>query len=450
MAVLSRQMGEKTGGFDSYKIKTQCWCNKMNILVISNIEWSDANAFGNTVSNFFVGFDAEFSCVYRRSSMPNNSICQKYYTITTKDCLKNIFAKENIGRQFDYADTITAQTKKGNHSGTERKLIGFMHRFGLSFLRDVDDWLFCCRRWDNHRFRWFIESVKPDVVFTFISPSKPILQLLEAVKRYSPGCKIIASVVDDVYGVSRKAKRRCIEKQIEMCNRLYGASEEICTEYGKLFNRTFAPLYKGCTFENHVVKKSSKKIHFVYAGNLYYGRAETLAALAAAIVKHNQTSSSKVELCIYTATEVSDKLRTKLHINGASMLCSSKPYAEIKKIMQDAHVVLHVESFEPKQIEVVKYSFSTKLIDCLQSGSVMMAIGPESIASIRYAAHVPGAVCVTDLAMLDGVVDALTTADLFSMAQATRQFAIKNHDAKELCRRLVADFAKTICEDEMD
>lgn len=422
----------------------------MNILVISNIEWSDANAFGNTVSNFFAGFDAEFSCIYRRSSVPNNNVCHKYYSITTKDCLKHFFAKEKVGRKFNYPDAGDIQTDKENRGGTEKKLIGFMHRFRLSFLRDVDDWLFCCRSWDNEHFREFIALVKPDVVFTFIKPSKPILQLLETVKGYAPGCKIIASVVDDVYGVSGKAKRRCIEKQIAMCNRLYGASEEICTEYGKLFNRTFAPLYKGCTFENHVVKKSTEKIHFVYAGNLYYGRAETLAALAAAIVKHNQTSSTKVDLCIYTATEVSDRLRAKLHINGASMLCSSKPYAEIKKIMQDAHVVLHVESFEQKQIEVVKYSFSTKLIDCLQSGSVMMAIGPDSIASIRYAARVPGAVCVSDLAMLDGVVDALTTADLFSMAQTTRAFAIKNHDAEELRKRLIADFSKTICEDEPD
>ncbi len=43
-----------------------------------------------------------------------------------------------------------------------------------------------------------------------------------------------------------------------------------------------------------------------------------------------------------------------------------RSYDEIKHIMHEADVVLHVESFDEKSIETVKYSFSTKIIDCLQ------------------------------------------------------------------------------------
>lgn len=61
-----------------------------------------------------------------------------------------------------------------------------------------------------------------------------------------------------------------------------------------------------------------------------------------------------------------------------------RSYDEIKHIMHEADVVLHVESFDEKSIETVKYSFSTKIIDCLQSGSQILGVGPSGIASIEY------------------------------------------------------------------
>ncbi len=420
----------------------------MNILVISNIEWADGNAFGNTTSNFFSGFDANFSCIYRRTSMPSNQICNNYYTITSKDCLKNILKKENIGKQFYYEYSKPKENTHKTSGSTEKKLINFLHKFNLSFIRDLDDSLFALKGWDNKKFKNFVEKADPDVVFLYIKASKPATLLLDAVKKYVPKCKVIASIVDDVYGVSNKAKRKEITKQIEMTDKLYGASVELCEKYSKIFNREFTPLYKGCTFETPVLEKHNDKIQLVYAGNLYYGRAETLAQLSSAIAKHNAKSDKKVELSIYTATDVVDSMKAQLNVEGASKLCEPKPYGEIKQILSNSDIVLHVESFDPKQIEVVKYSFSTKLIDCMQSGSVMMAIGPDSTSSIKYAMRVPGSITVADLSTLEATVDKLAKDNLFEMAQKTREFAVKNHSADNLRERLIKDFTKTVYEDE--
>ena len=73
----------------------------MKILYLSNIEWSDDNASGNTASNWFAGMkDMEFASIYRRNSMPNNSVCDKYYQITMTSIIKKFFHKEKIGKDI--------------------------------------------------------------------------------------------------------------------------------------------------------------------------------------------------------------------------------------------------------------------------------------------------------------------------------------------------------------
>ena len=75
----------------------------MHILVITNIEWSDENAFGNTISNWFEGTEnIRFSCIYQRNDLPNNNVCHRYYRITPFSILRNFFSKEKIGIEFSY------------------------------------------------------------------------------------------------------------------------------------------------------------------------------------------------------------------------------------------------------------------------------------------------------------------------------------------------------------
>ncbi len=413
----------------------------MNILVVSEIEWADINAFGNTVSNFFAGIPAKFSCIYRRSSMPDNDICKEYYSITTKDCILNWFSKGKIGKKFIYdKNSQTDKSKAGTSTTFEKKIINFIHKFNIPFIARLDNALFCLGAWDNNKFKEYIKDFNPDIVFLFIRADKSFTMLLNAIKRHAPNCKIVASVVDDIYGIANNTNRKEIEKQIALCDHLYGASEELCSVYGKIFNRKFTPLYKGCTFDCSVAEKKNEKLKIVYAGNLYYKRKDTLSALAKAIQKHNLSHHKKLELEIYTPTEVSKKTKSQLDIVGVSSLHFVKKYSEIKDILSKADVALHVESFDPKQIQIVKHSFSSKIMDCLQSGSVVMAIGPSQTASIKYIMNVPGSVTVTDISELEKNIEKLIAEDLYEKAKLTRAFAVQNHSADEVYDKLFNDF----------
>lgn len=116
-------------------------------------------------------------------------------------------------------------------------------------------------------------------------------------------------------------------------------------------------------------------------------------------------------------------------IPGVSSFNGVKPYAEIQKLMSESDLILHIESFEEKEILKTKYSFSTKIIDCLQSGSVMLAVGPKEIASIRYSKTVPSVFVIdNENNIKQGIYEAVSQSESYpERAEEIRNFAQKNH-----------------------
>jgi hypothetical protein len=109
--------------------------------------------------------------------------------------------------------------------------------------------------------------------------------------------------------------------------------------------------------------------------------------------------------------------------------------------MRQADIVLHVESFNPVQIKNVRLSFSTKIIDCLQSGSCMMVIVPKGIASVEYPRKIEGAVVVDDLSMLGDTLKkiVLQPEQLAVRARRIHEFAQKNHQIDAVRSKLAND-----------
>lgn len=234
---------------------------------------------------------------------------------------------------------------------------------------------------------------------------------------------------------------------MKLADKVYGASENLCDEYEKIFDRKILPLYKGCDLSLPIKNKPNKPLRIVYAGNLLYGRAETLSRLSEAIRLVN-ADEEKAALEIYTGTTFSPQIALLLKTGPGTDIYSARPYEEIKSIMNDADVVLHVESFEDEQIANVRLSFSTKIIDCLQSGSGILAIGPARIASIEYLRKIDGVHVVDNpddiLARLQQIVD--QPVQLIKQAIKIREFALEHHDIKTVHERLRADFSALLGE----
>ena len=175
-----------------------------------------------------------------------------------------------------------------------------------------------------------------------------LLPIVKYLKKHT-NCKIVLFIADDVYGAIDNVAwyRQCylrkeFEKCIEYSDKLYAVSEEMCELYEQRFNKPVEVLYKGCDLSTEPKGFLNEPIKIVYAGNLYYGRDDTLAELAKALEKINSTKTvAKLE--IYTGATITSEIERKLNIVGSSEIMGSRPYNEIKEIMKNADIVLHVE-----------------------------------------------------------------------------------------------------------
>lgn len=425
----------------------------MNILVFSEAAWDDKNSFGNTVSNFLCG-DAwrndHFCNFYARKQMPDNRIIASYYNLSAIDIVKGILRGHIEGRTFNTENIDLEQATLDSAHDKERKNIDKLHQNKNEFIYYGHEQVWRSRLWINRYFKNFIAENAPDILFAFAQSPYILWPLIQYLKKHT-ACKVVLLVADDVYGSYDHCafyRRGYLKQELKNCilaaDKLYGISDEMSELYQNRFGKPVTTLYKGCDLSAEPKQYLNQSLRFVYAGNLLWGRDDTLAQVAEALEKLNR-DGQKAILEIYTGTTITEQLRQKLEKGGSSRIMGSRPYEEIKRILHEADVVLHVESFEEKQKDTVRYSFSTKIIDCLQSGAQVLGIGPAGIASMEYLKKVDGAVVVDQYNLIGKAVAELSqTSKLLENAGKTRQYALQNHEQQAVQEKLRREFEELL------
>ena len=393
--------------------------------------WDDTNSIGNTMSNFFRDQeDVEVANLYFRSSMPNNDVCKRYYHVTESEMLKHILSPSKCGHAFEYQGS---DDKKPEYTN-EKKMVSVIHRYSLKPAYMLSDHLWDSKRWINDRLRSFIDDFKPDAVFAFAKSSPQYYQAIRFLYE-EHHIKVLLWIGDDEYtslnaGGTQKDKERIrrLRYILGAAAKVWGCSQEICAYYNRIFGCNATPLYKSCSFTYPVHDRVNEPLRIVYAGNLLFGRLEILKAIVRALRELNSVKTV-ARLDIYSSTPVSDGDMAELSVCGTSAMRGVVPYDEIQKQLSQADLTLLVESFEASEIIKTRYSFSTKIIDCLQSGSVILVIGPPDIASIEYIRKIPGAYVIDDVdAVRSGIADLIhNSCGIPGRAAQIRAFAVRNH-----------------------
>lgn len=413
----------------------------MNILVVTKAAWDDRIASGNTLSNFFENWkNVKFYCIYARGAMPQNRVCKEYYSISPISIIRNVFIPKKIGRRFSISSS-----RRGSNTSNEEWLIDKAKQHNVLF-EWIYNFAYSSRLWINQAFKEFIHDSNPDIVFCF-GQSDPLTYYTLKYVKENTSAHIVSYYVDDLYRCKtlafdflQRQKNSRLMAIAQMSDKCYAISQRMCDEYKELYGKRFYLLHKGCDVGQPKTTVNSP-IRFVYAGNLFYHRDRILASLADVIAKIN-VDKKKVYLDIYSGTSVNQETFDSLNIDGASTLHKARQFDEIKQIMKDADVVLHVESFDEEQMKLVRLSFSTKITDCMQSGSMMMAIGPDSVASIAYAREVPGCVIVNNLSDMYDIVQELvdSPSTIIENAIKTNEYSKKNIEIAQCRNRLKSEF----------
>lgn len=366
----------------------------MKVLVLTLNAWDSTNSTGNTISNLFSALSPndEIANIYCRNENINNDICKLYYKVTENDILRNIFSSnkcrhvKNDGcvKQPIAGPNILSKGKKGDFF---RK-----HRFTLLLL--LRELIWDIPVWKNTSLDKFLTNFAPDIIYMHGHNNLYMHKLLDYCADKT-GAKIVLFWGDDMYGRKSKTplgylyetmlrKRYC--KSISRASLLFGGSLMLCDEYSKIFGKNFLPFFKECKQvrfdENKVV---GNPITIIYAGNLLFGREQMMVDLVKVISKVNSKGlSHKLLLKIFSNTNPTKESMLLLDDKENSCYMGSKPYSEVCEVMDKSELVLFIESFDKKSIKLTRLSFSTKIIDCMQSTAGILAIGPKEIASIDY------------------------------------------------------------------
>ena len=369
----------------------------MNILVISYEAWRNTNNGGNVLSNIFCAFDdVDIAQIYCSGDMPQNNICRKYYQISESLLLTS--AKGRRLEEKDYSADDADQTAVIENK-INSKIPGVIKN-ASQLAREL---MWTVFNWKTKELDAFIREFKPDLIFApcyyYYHVSKVALYA-ESIA----DCPVISYISDDNYSlknicfypsfwINRLITRKWIRKLFSASSLIYTMTELQKTEYEQYFGRPMKILCKSAEFNKEPKKEAGNPLRLIYAGGLYLNRWKMLAALSDALAEING-QQIKAQLHIYSGTELAPRIVQKINDGKNAFFHGQISYQELHDRYRESDIAVFVESFDLKNRLTTRLSFSTKIIDCLNSGCAVLAIGPEDQGGMSYLKKNDAAICV--------------------------------------------------------
>lgn len=418
----------------------------MKILILSKEAWRDEQNGGNVLSNMFSNFRADFAQIYCNEQEPNNSICCHYYQMTDKMMVDNIFHRRKVGRVLNYEKTpSTTLAKVESYKVTSRKI-------GGSLIRVARELVWKLGKWDKKGITEFAKNFNPDIIFAPCYGNH-YMQKLTVLVHDAIKVPMISYISDDFYSnnqikfsplfwINHWLLRNRTRKTFRHYSLVYTMTDEQKFLCEKEFNANMKILRKSGTFNSVNEKRSvNTPIKFVYAGGIYLNRWKTLKVLVDAMRIIN-TDGVKIVLDIYTNNPLNKKMKKVINDGTTSTVHKAVSMEELRKIYHNSDVALHAESFDITNRQVVRMSFSTKIVDCLDSGCAVMAICDPKQAGFAYLKRNDAAICVSDLSKLKSKLTEMVNNKNIILAYQRKAFELgrKNHLENEINAMLINDF----------
>ncbi|MBR2323080.1 MAG: hypothetical protein IKA54_05765 [Clostridia bacterium] len=359
----------------------------MKILFISASPINNSVSVGNTFLNVFNGLkDIEFYSIYSKSGFPDTKI-SKAFRITEKNIVKKF-----INWRLSVGELVNDRYDGQFASDSSALKLAKSKRWSIFFfLRNL---IWNLPFWKSKNLKKFLDEVQPDVIFTVLSNSAPLNKLIKFVVNYTKK-PLILYAWDDNYSFSNSKSpfkkllqlnsRKHMRNTVKLADKFYVISKIQQQDYEKWFTKPCKILTKSADFSSEppIKKEYGKPLQIVYTGNVLLNRWRSLEIIASALQKIN-VNGVKAQLRIYTGNTLTEEMNLALNKGESSIVMGSVPASEVYKIQQDADMLVHVEGLDEKSAQLVRHSFSTKLVDYFKMARPILAVGPRGVASIEH------------------------------------------------------------------
>jgi len=427
--------------------------SKKRILIISGEAWREESNGGNVLNNLFSPLrdEFEFAQIYTNPALPSNKLCCKYFHLSEALMLKSVISRKSFGKKLEEKDYSSYGDYTVNNLYTSKGVL-FLKKYFINVLYFFQNLLWHFSVWKSDALRNFVLEYEPDIIFAPLYSGLFIHKIDRYVSKLTRK-KLISYVSDDVYTlrqfsispffwINRFILRKNVQKTSLYYSLLYTMTKEQKDEYEKKLKVQMKILKKVGDFEQMPhFKEPGTPIQLTYGGNLFYNRYRTLHQLFTAIKEINQ-DEKKFQLNIYTQTPLTPDLKKLLHDGQNSFLFGKVSRDELMLKYEQSDIVLHVESFDLKQRLITRLSFSTKIVDLLNSARCILAICWSESSPYKYLKSEDAAICISDISTIKNVLIDLYTNKhkITEYSRKAWDCGIRNHNSKDI----LAEFKKDL------
>lgn len=352
----------------------------MRVLVVSHNCFCMTENMGKTLYSYFSEFEnSEIFQFFIYNSIPEIGLCKNYYRVTDIDILKSIFTRKS-GKIFK-DENLDFEISEKSYSSLYQK--GRRRTPFIYFARNL---IWKLGAWKTKKLKKWLDEINPDLVFFASGDYAFMYNVANFIADYKK-IPLFVCCMDDYY-INNKNKDKFggkivhrsfvkqVNKTMNKCSAIFCICDKMASDYSKLFSKKCYVLHTSSTLDKPLEKTySCDKI--CYIGNLGFKRYEQLIDIGRELKGFGRV------LDVYSGEKRIECIKDLTPGNGISFHGKIN-YDEVLNVMANSSVLVHVESFDSKIREEVKYSVSTKIADSLASGTCLLAYGPPDIASIEY------------------------------------------------------------------
>lgn len=417
----------------------------MKVLIVSHNPMSTYNGMGKTIYTFFSAFEPTELCqFYIFPSYPDVDICQSYYRITDKEVLRSLVSFKLPGGKVS-ADKIGGEPAVFEDANDEKIYRNKKNKRPFRIM--LRDAMWKCSHWYNRRLKQWLKEESPDCIFLAPGGAKFIydVALKIAKKQKIP---IVTYIADEYYfvspdkGILGKLQLRSLQKKIRKTLMQSAHVVTISREFEELYQKTFGckttTIMTGSDYPLLLQPRVNDPVrHISYFGNIAYHRYVSLSEIGQVLDEINDEWGSSVLLDIYSAETDEEAMRMFEGVRSVRWhgFVSGEKF---KEKFLSADILLHVESFDQRSIDIVKHSVSTKIADVLTVGIPFLAYGPENISSMNHLFRNDCALVATSHKNLKNVLKTALKqrSERIRVAQNALHTAAEYHDKRKNSAKL--------------
>ena len=402
------------------------------VLVLSHNCFSKTGSNGRTLGHFFVNWPKDsIAQFYIIDDLPDAELCTNYFKMTDVEILKSYYRKGAVGSRVDLQQVRSGQEiKEGHH-----------HKF-YTWLRKRTPFHYVARNliWDKSKPKYvklnaWLDEFNPSVVFLQLGDYAFMIRIAMEIAR-KRNIPLMIYTCEDYYFKDRKSLsplfhyyradyKKQVRKLYDFASYTIYNSEMLQDTYRGEFAHQSKVVMTSTNITSRKEKKANLPLAVSYLGNLDVGRHEPLIEVAEAM----HDLDTELYLDVY------GKVRD-LAVKKALLECPGirykgfVSYEEVIRVMQNSDILVHAENFSPYYQWYLKHAFSTKIADCLGSGTCLLVYAPENMAFTRYLSENQAAFVIMDKARLKDSLQRLLTDPQLRQSIERNALGVshRNHD----------------------